>query len=125
MRILLADSQPKVRLALRVLLRRQPGLSVVAEATDAHDLLNQVTESSPDLVLLGWDLPSWTSIGSVSPLRTLRPDLSVIALSGRPEERQAALTAGADAFVSKIDPPEYLLAAIDRCRSIQRRGFKH
>ena len=29
MRILLADDQPKVRFALRVLLERQPGLKVV------------------------------------------------------------------------------------------------
>ena len=38
--------------------------------------------------------------------------LRVIALSGRPEARQAALEAGASAFVSKGDPPEFLLEAI-------------
>ena len=36
----------------------------------------------------------------------------MIVLSGRPEARQMALAAGADEFVSKIDPPEKLLAAI-------------
>jgi hypothetical protein len=36
----------------------------------------------------------------------------VIALSGRPEARQAALGAGADAFASKGDPPERVLAVI-------------
>jgi CheY-like chemotaxis protein len=39
----------------------------------------------------------------------------VIALSGRPEARQAALLAGADSFVSKADPPDRLLVAIDTC----------
>jgi CheY-like chemotaxis protein len=39
----------------------------------------------------------------------------VIALSGRPEARQAALEAGVDDFVSKVDPPNRLLAAIERC----------
>jgi len=36
----------------------------------------------------------------------------VITLSGRQETRIAALAAGADAFVSKEDPPERLLAAV-------------
>jgi DNA-binding NarL/FixJ family response regulator len=124
-RVLLADDQPKVRLALRILLKRQSGLKIVGEAADAEALLAQTTVTSPDLVLLGWELPSLAEIGSVSPLRTVRPDLSVIALSGRPEARQAALTAGADAFVSKIDPPERLLAAIDYCRHAQHGGFDH
>jgi DNA-binding NarL/FixJ family response regulator len=37
----------------------------------------------------------------------------VIALSSRPELRQATLDAGADGFVSKGDPPEELLIAIN------------
>jgi DNA-binding NarL/FixJ family response regulator len=116
MRVLLADDQPKVRLALRVLLRLQPDLKIVGEAIDAEDLLTQTASTSPDLVLLGWELPSLATAGAVSPLRTLCPDLSVIALSGRPESRPAALAAGADAFVSKIEPPERLLAIIDTFR---------
>ena len=112
MRILLADDQPKVRFALRVLLERQPGLAVVGEATDRNDLMNRVEMTLPDVVLLGWELPGLMAMGSLSPLRHLRPNLLVIALSGRSEARLAALSAGADAFVSKGDPPERLLAAI-------------
>jgi DNA-binding NarL/FixJ family response regulator len=116
MRILLADDQPRVRFALRVLLERQPGVEVVSAATDADDLLSQAKASCPDLVLLGWELLGSAAVGSLSSLRRICPDVSVIALSGRPEARQAALSAGADAFVSKTDPPERLLAAIDEYR---------
>jgi CheY-like chemotaxis protein len=45
-------------------------------------------------------------------LRELCPGLPVIVLSGQPEVRRTALAAGADAFVSKADPPEQLLAAL-------------
>jgi DNA-binding NarL/FixJ family response regulator len=116
MRILLADHQPTVRFALRVLLERQPGLAIVGEATDRSDLLDRVATTLPDVVLLGWELPGLTAADSLSLLRRMRPDLLVIALSGRSEARSAALSAGADAFVSKRDPPERLLAAI-RTRS--------
>jgi two-component system nitrate/nitrite response regulator NarL len=115
MRILLADHRPKVRFALRALLERQPRLQVVGEASDTHQLFAQMGMSCPDLVLLGWELPGLTTLASLSPLREACPGLDVIALSGRPEARRAALAAGADEFVSKADPPDRLLAAIRRC----------
>lgn len=115
MQILLADNQPKVRLGLRVLLERQPGLKVVGEAADAEELLAQTEMVCPDLVLLGWSLPGLAKVDLLSALRRVCPDLFVIALSGRTEVRQAALDAGADAFVYKCDPPERLLAAIADC----------
>jgi DNA-binding NarL/FixJ family response regulator len=115
MRILLADAQAKVRFALRVLLERQPGLEVVGEAASVEELLARMTDSCPDVVLLDWNLagPAVTSL--MLALRRDCPDAGIIVLSGRPETREAALAAGADAFVSKGNPPEHLLAAITRC----------
>ena len=115
MRILLADDQSKVRFALRVLLERRPGFEVAGEAVNAEGLLAQMETTCPDLVLLGWELPGLAAVGSLSALRRIYPNLYVITLSGRPEARRAALTAGADAFVSKGDPPERLLVAINDC----------
>ena len=112
MRILLADDQPKVRFALRTLLERQPGIEVVGEARNGPDLSTQIEPTRPDLVLLDWELPGESALDTLSNLRTMYPALRVIALSGRSEARQAALRAGVDAFVSKSDPPERLLAAI-------------
>ena len=116
MRILIADDQPKVRFALRVLLERQPGLKVIGEAVDATDLLTQTETNQPDLVLLGWELPGLAEGNALLALRQVCTGLSVVVLSCRPEARRSALAAGADAFVSKADPPEKLLVAIDHCR---------
>jgi DNA-binding NarL/FixJ family response regulator len=112
MRVLLADDQAKVRSALRLLLEQEQGVSVVGEAAEAGNLLVQVEATRPDLVLLDWELPGLGTNDRLSPLRTLSPRLKVIALSGKPEARRAALNAGADAFVSKGDPPEQLLTAL-------------
>ena len=114
MRILVADDQPKVRFALRVLLERQLGLEVVGEAVDTEDLLMRTERVCPDLVLLGWELPGPVGADLLLALREICPDLFVVALSGRPEARRAALAAGADAFVSKTDLPERLLATISK-----------
>ena len=122
MRILIADGQSKVRFALRVLLDRQPGIKVVGEVVCARDLLTEADVADPDLVLLDWELSGLTAVGSLSALREIRPNLYVVVLSGRSEARQSALDAGADAFVSKIDPPERLLATIGECACGQRRA---
>lgn len=115
MRILLADGQPKVRFALRVLLERQPGLEMTGEAANAEDLLSQAKASCPDLLLLEWELAGGAGAELLAALREICPKLAVIALSGRMTARKAALAAGADAFVSKGDPPESLLSAINAC----------
>ena len=125
MRVLIADDQPQVRSALRLLLMHEQGVRVVGEAGDAEQALELAAAQRPDLVLLDWELPAQ---GTPDPatdsterlllvLRARCPRTKVVALSGRPEARQAALAAGADAFVSKGDPPERLLAAVDDCMS--------
>lgn len=120
MRILLADDQRKVRFALRALLEQQTGLKVVGEAVDGEDLLAKVRAICPDLVLLDWELPGLQPASLLSALRTASPGLLVIALSGSVTARRAALAAGADAFVSKSEQPERLLAAIEGCVSGDR-----
>jgi DNA-binding NarL/FixJ family response regulator len=112
MRILLADDQPKVRLGLRLLLEQEEWARVVGEAAEAQSLLAQAEATQPDLVLLDWSLQGSERPDLLSALRGCCPGLAVVVLSGQPEAEQDALAAGADAFVSKADPPEQLLAAI-------------
>jgi len=115
MRVLLADDQPNVRSALRLLLEQELGLREVGEATNVSGLLSQVETNCPDLVLLDWELPGSKNIELLPSLRTKCPQLFVIVLSGHPEVRQVALSAGADAFVGKGDPPKVLLATLRDC----------
>lgn len=116
MRILVADNQLKVRFALRTLLGRQTGLEIVGEADTAEELLIQAETTCPDLVLLHWRLHGAES-NLFMVLKKVCPGVRVIVLSARPEARTEALGAGADDFVCKMDPPEKLLAAIERCKS--------
>ena len=113
MRVLLADDQAKVRSALRLLLEQLPQVEILGEAVDTTGLLDWVRAIKPDLVLLDWELPGLPAASLVQILQSHHPDLLVIALSGRPEARQVALETGVHAFVSKGDPPERLLAAVD------------
>ena len=118
MRVLLADNQPSVRLALRLLLEQEQDSVLADEAGNCDELLEQTAAGCPDLVLLDWQLSGLRNKAVLLlALRSLRPGISIIALDVHPQTRQVALSAGADEFVCKRNPPEHLLEAINRCRA--------
>ena len=119
-RVLLVDGQAHARSAMSLLLAQEPDIVVVGEAADVDAAVLSVAACSPNVILLDWDLP-WQAPGrdgdsALDDLRRASPELLVVALSGLPEARREALAAGVDAFVSKGDPAEKLLAAIEKCR---------
>lgn len=115
MRIIVADDQPEVRSALKLLLEEKPGVSVEGEASNFTELFRQVRDRCPELVLLDWELPGTNPVELISTLHSLCPHLEIIALSSRPQMRKIALEAGASEFVCKSDPPENLLTALENC----------
>ncbi|MDD4859465.1 MAG: response regulator transcription factor [Dehalococcoidales bacterium] len=115
MHIIIADDQPDVRSALRLLLGQDAGTSLT-EVVNYEALLTEVETDSPEIVLLDWELPG-SSAGVIQALHAHHAGLAVIVLSSRPEMRHDAMAAGADAFVCKGDPPEELLTVIGKCRN--------
>lgn len=108
-RILVADNDARVRSALQTLLRQEQVGIIIRESADAGGLAMQVREFKPDLVFLDWELPGRPAAALLLALHGLDYSPKVIVLSARPEAERDALTAGADAFVSKGDPPECLM----------------
>jgi DNA-binding NarL/FixJ family response regulator len=116
-RVLLADDDPKVRSALRLLLENEHDIAVAGECCSADGLVEQVRSTNASVVLLDWDLPGLRANGVIAHLRNACPGCRVVALSGRPEQRVEVSRAGIACFVCKGDPPESLLAALNdgRC----------
>jgi DNA-binding NarL/FixJ family response regulator len=107
---------------VRLLLGQAPDMIVVGEAVDAKQAVALAAEQRPEVVLLEWELPGQNGSSVVADLQAARPGLMVIALSARLEARRSALAAGADGFVSKLDPPESLVAAVRECTSSKVQG---
>jgi DNA-binding NarL/FixJ family response regulator len=118
MRIILADDQPEVRSALRLLLEEKAGIQVIADASTSSELLLQVRSCCPDLILLDWELPGLDPEKLVKLLLKICTSLYIIALSSRPQMKPEAFKAGVRQFICKSEPPEQLLAALDNCYNI-------
>ncbi|MHB1134371.1 MAG: response regulator [Chloroflexota bacterium] len=114
MRVLLADDDADVRSALRLFLESVPGLKVVAETAQAWDMVSMAREVQPDLVLLDWELPSISDGLALQAIRDSSPHCTIVAMSSRREAQPCALALGASDFICKVDPPEDLLAVLER-----------
>ncbi|MCJ7568080.1 MAG: response regulator transcription factor [Anaerolineales bacterium] len=113
MLILVADKRSQTRFALRLLIEQATGHTIVAEVADAESLTSKIRETLPDLVLLEWELSHENNGRTISSLKEDHPQMKVLVLSGQPKWRQAALDAGADDFVSKVDPPDRLMMMLN------------
>jgi DNA-binding NarL/FixJ family response regulator len=120
-RVYLADAQTEERSALRLMLL-ELNLQVVGEAADWPTALAQAPATRPDMVVVDWDLVAkgsgavhssslagseGTSGQALAELRVACPTALVIVLISHLDARQqAALSAGADAFISKSEMPD-------------------
>jgi DNA-binding NarL/FixJ family response regulator len=115
MRVIIADDEPAVRSALRLLLEEKAVIRVIAEASDSGELLQQILSACPDLLLLDWELPDNRPEDLVKQLLKLCPRLVIIALSSHPQMKPLALQTGVRYFICKSEPPEQLLTVLDSC----------
>ena len=120
MNVLIADDDPHVRSAVRLLLEDEPGISIVADCATAEGLVERVVCSGSDIVLIDWDLPGLHGGAELRRLSNDAPGCRVVALSGRPEQRDEALRSGAVSFVCKGDASDSLLSVLRRLRAGDR-----
>ena len=105
-RAFLADAQPDERIALRLILQ-DLNLQVVGEAADWLTTMSLAPDTRPDLVVVDWDLVAGESGAALPELREACPSAVVIVLISHLDPRhQAALSAGADSFISKGETSE-------------------
>jgi len=117
-RVLVVDDQEIVRTALRLVIDRREGLSVVGEAADGEQAVTRAVELRPDVVLMDIRMPGMTGVEATRRI-TARwpgpgpaPRVLVLTTFDLDEYVHAALRAGADGFLLKNSPPDQLAQAI-------------
>jgi len=113
-RILLADDHNVMRKGLRLLLESQPGFTVVAEAADGRQAVEQAEATSPDVVVLDIAMPNLSGIEAAQRIISQRPSTSVVILSMHSDEGYVlrALKAGAKGYLLKDSVEGDLIEAI-------------
>ena len=113
-RVLVADDQRLVRSGFRLILRNDPEVGVVGEASDGAEAVSLVRELKPDVVLMDIRMPNLDGIAATEQI--LRepdpPRVLVLTTFDLDEYVFGALRAGASGFLLKDAPEEQLLAAI-------------
>ena len=124
--VLLVDDNPTfLRILTRFLQEQSQGdIVVVGSVVGGRDAMAQAQALQPQVILLDLDMPDLPGLEVLPRLREGMPEVIVIALTLMDPDsyRQAALTAGADEFVSKASLESDLLPTIRRLISAARRS---
>jgi CheY-like chemotaxis protein len=109
-RILIADSDPRTRQALALLLERKLGVSNAGEAWDRASLEYQLATGAPDLILLDCYLPSLSAAEIATLLgRSAGARLALMSVNADDVTTAQMLNA---AFIHKGALPEEVLATL-------------
>lgn len=102
-RVVIADDAEDIRLLLRVQLTSQLAADVVMEVATGRDAVLAATEHQPDVILLDVAMPGGDGLSAIPGIRAASPRTKIIMLSGfaAGELAEAALQAGADAYIEK------------------------
>ena len=115
-KVLLADDHSIVRAGLRRIVEESGDMEVIAEASDGHEAIQLVHNTTPDVAVIDISMPGLDGLEVVSQLRGHYPQLPILILTMHEEGQYVvrAIQAGAMGYITKQSAPEQLLTAIRR-----------
>jgi two-component system, NarL family, response regulator len=114
LKILLVEDDELFRLGLQVRLQREPGIEILAEASDGETAIDLVKQQSFDLVLLDIGLPGLGGLETCRQLKQSHPALNILILTSRNDRSLISrlVAAGAQGYCLKGVAPETLVLAM-------------
>jgi DNA-binding NarL/FixJ family response regulator len=123
--ILLADDDRQVLSALRLVIEQEPAWLVTNEfysivdmlhyfenAGQCEELANGYHTGQASILLIDWELPGFQPQKHIKEIRWLCPQIKIVGLSVMMADHREILASQVDAFVSKSDTPEHVIAAL-------------
>jgi DNA-binding NarL/FixJ family response regulator len=122
-RILCVDDHPLLRQGIAIVIKSQPDMQLVAEASNSQEAIQQFRRHRPDVTLMDLRLPDKSGIETLIAIRAEFPEARIIMLTTfeGDVEIQRALAAGARGYMLKSMPPKELLEAIREVHAGKKR----
>ncbi len=111
---MIADDYVLIREGLKKVLKNEPDITVVAEATNGAEVMKKLKKSEANFVVLDINMPVKSGLDVLLDLKRMFPQLPVLILSMYPEKTYAlrSLKAGASGYICKESAAEELVMAI-------------
>lgn len=102
-RILVVDDHPVVRQGISILVATQPDMTLVAEASNGREAIQQFRAHRPDVTIMDLQMPEMNGLDALSAIRGEFPDARVIVLTTYAGDVQImrALKSGAQGYLLK------------------------
>jgi DNA-binding NarL/FixJ family response regulator len=102
-KILAVDDHPLVRQGIAGLVAIQPDMTLIGEASNGRDAIQQFREHRPDITLMDLQMPEMNGIDAIIAIRNEFPEARIIVLTTYVGDVQIlrALKAGARAYLLK------------------------
>jgi DNA-binding NarL/FixJ family response regulator len=122
-RVFCVDDHPLMREGIAAVIRNEPDMQLVAEASTGHEAIEGYRSHRPDITLMDLRLPDIGGIDALVAIRTEFANARVIMLTTfeGDVEIQRALEAGARGYMLKSMPRKQLVEMIRRVHT----GKKH
>jgi two-component system, NarL family, response regulator NreC len=113
-RVVLADDHQLMRSGIRLILEREPDLSVVGEAGDGREAVALAKSLKPDVVVMDIGMSNLNGIEAAQQMTGDRSEIAVVMLSMHSDESYVlrALKAGARGYLLKDSAEADLIKAV-------------
>ena len=113
-RVMLVDDHEVVREGLRMLISRNKGVSVAAEASTMEEAIEAAARAKPDVIVMDVRLPDGSGVEACRTIREARPETKVIMLTSYADDEAlfASIVAGAAGYLLKQTRGQAVIDAI-------------
>jgi two-component system response regulator NreC len=114
-KVLLCDDHTLFREGIKAILKDEPSIEIVGEATDGRQAVAKALQLHPDVVLMDIAMPDLSGFDATRRILQANPKAKVIILTMYEEEEviNRCLGAGAAGYVLKDAPRAHLIHAVD------------
>ena len=113
-RVFIAEDHKMVRAGLKLLIDSEPDMTVVGEANDGRQAIDNVREANPDVLVMDLSMPKVSGLVAAATVKRIAPTVSILTLTRHNDTAylQELLQAGISGYVLKQSESDEMLRAI-------------